>query len=134
LTQRKTGQAVEIPVHPDLAAVLDLTPKDNLVLMVTERGGPFSESHFTNWFQAMCRDAGLPGRSVHGLRKAACRRLAEAGCTEHEIAAISGHRTLEEVARYTRAADRGRMARSGMAKMAVENENGTGGVKPASAV
>ncbi len=118
IKQRKTGQAVEIPVHADLAAVLDMTPIDNMIFLTTERGGPFSELHFTNWFLAMCREAGLPGCSVHGLRKAACRRLAEAGCTEHEIMAISGHRTLEEVARYTRAADRARMARSGMAKIA----------------
>jgi phage terminase large subunit GpA-like protein len=37
---------------------------------------------------------GLPaGRSAHGLRKAACRRLAEAGCSDSVIAAISGHKT-----------------------------------------
>jgi hypothetical protein len=48
------------------------------------------------------------------LRKAACRRLAEAGCTRHEIAAISGHRTLKEVERYTRAVDQARLARQAM--------------------
>jgi hypothetical protein len=48
-------------------------------------------------------------------REAACRRLAEAGCTVHQIAAISGHVTLEEVQRYTKAADQARLARSAMA-------------------
>jgi integrase len=38
---------------------------------------------------------------MHGLRKAAARPLAEAGCTTHEIAAITGHKTLSEVERYT---------------------------------
>jgi integrase len=42
------------------------------------------------------------------LRKAAARRLAEAGCSTHEIAAITGHASLKEVARYTEAADRKR--------------------------
>ena len=37
---------------------------------------------------------------THGLRKAAARRLAEAGCTEKQIAAITGHTTLKEIARY----------------------------------
>ncbi|WP_442859439.1 tyrosine-type recombinase/integrase [Bosea sp. Tri-49] len=46
--------------------------------------------------------AGLPERCVtHGIRKAAARRLAEAGCTAHEIASITGHKSLNEVQRYT---------------------------------
>jgi len=51
------------------------------------------------------------------LRKAACRRLAEAGCSEKQIAAISGHASLDEVARYTKAADKARLARDAMAQM-----------------
>jgi integrase len=51
-----------------------------------------------------------PLYGAHGLRKAAARRLAEAGCTEHEIAAITGHASLREVQRYTRAADQTRLA------------------------
>jgi integrase len=59
----------------------------------------------------MIREAGLPaGLSAHGLRKAWCRRAAEVGCTPHQIAAISGHATLKEVARYTKDADQRRMA------------------------
>jgi hypothetical protein len=50
------------------------------------------------------------------LRKAACRRLAEAGCSANEIASISGHTTLKEVARYTKAVDQARMARNAMAR------------------
>jgi len=51
------------------------------------------------------------------LRKAACRRLAEAGCSANEIAAISGHASLREVERYTRAADQARMARNAVARI-----------------
>jgi hypothetical protein len=46
------------------------------------------------------------------LRKASCRRLAEARCSANEIASISGHASLREVERYTRAADQERMARN----------------------
>jgi hypothetical protein len=42
--------------------------------------------------------------------------MAEAGCTPHEIAAITGHRTLKEVERYTKAADQVRLARQAAAK------------------
>jgi len=70
--------------------------------------------------------AGLEGCSAHGLRKAAARRLAEAGCSAHEIAAITGHATLREVARYTEAADRRKLAASAMAKIKIR----TSSVKP----
>jgi hypothetical protein len=54
---------------------------------------------------------------------AAYRRLAEAGCSANEIAAISGHVTLSEVQRYTKAADQARMARNAMVRQAkVEKE------------
>jgi integrase len=61
------------------------------------------------------KEAGLPAKCVaHGLRKAALRRLAEDGCTEKQIAAWSGHKTLSEIQRYTAAADQRRLARDAM--------------------
>lgn len=111
MRQHKTGMSMVIPVHPDLQAVIDATPSDHLTFLTTSFGKPFSAAGFTNWFRERCREAGLPkGLSAHGLRKAACRRLAEAGCSANEIAAISGHASLREVQRYTLAADRKRMA------------------------
>jgi len=66
-----------------------------------------------------------PHCAARGLRKAACRRLAEAGCSANVIASISGHTTLTEVARYTKAADQERMARDGTAaKSRTETGNG----------
>jgi integrase len=73
-------------------------------------------STFTHWFRRECDRAGLPHCSAHGLRKAAARRLAEAGCTAHEIGAITGHVSLAELVRYTKAADQRRLAEAAMAK------------------
>jgi len=56
----------------------------------------------------------LPHCSAHGLRKAAARRLAEAGCSNQQIKAITGHKTDKEVARYTAAADQIRLAEQAM--------------------
>lgn len=113
LRQQKTGATLTIPVHPELVAVLEATPSDHLTFLTTASGKPFSAAGFTNWFREMCNEAGLPrGTSAHGLRKAACRRLAEAGCSANVIASISGHASLREVQRYTAAADQVRMARS----------------------
>ena len=113
--QQKTGTTLSIPIHPDLKAILDATPSEHLTFLTTKDGKPFSPAGFTNWFRECCIEAGLPkGSSAHGLRKAACRRLAEAGCSEKVIASISGHTSLREVERYTKAADQKRMAEAGM--------------------
>ena len=42
--------------------------------------------------------------------------LAEAGASEHEIASVTGHQSLEEIERYTRAAERKRLADRAMKK------------------
>jgi integrase len=115
LRQEKTGTNLEIPVLPELQAVLDANPGNHLTFLCTEQGQPFTPAGFGSWFRRRCVEAGLPkGTSAHGLRKAACRRLAEAGCTAHQIAAISGHLSLSEVQRYTKSADQARLAREAM--------------------
>lgn len=106
LRQQKTNEPLDIPIHRALAASLRAHKSDQLVLVTSQLGKPFTAAGFGNWIADLARKAGLPiGCSAHGLRKAAARRLAEAGCTAHQIAAITGHRSLKEVERYTRAAD-----------------------------
>jgi len=115
--QEKTGVTLAIPVHPHLRTVLNATPSAQLTFLVTATGKPYGGNHFSESFREWCDAAGLPKHcSAHGLRKAACRRLAEAGCSANEIAAISGHASLNEVARYTRAADQARLARNAMTR------------------
>ena len=67
-----------------------------------------------------------PECSFHGLRKAALTRLADAGKTVHQIAAVSGHKTLKEIERYTKAADQRRLAREAL----LGEQTGANGVKP----
>ena len=114
--QVKTGREVWVPVHEALAPIL-ATAATNLTFLLTDQGKPYTAAGFGNWFRDQCQAAALHGCSAHGLRKAAARRLAEAGCSTHEIAAITGHASLKEVARYTEAVDRRRLAQSAMAKV-----------------
>jgi integrase len=123
VTQSKTGVSLAIPIHENLAAIIAATPSHDLTFL------PFTSSAFGHWFREQCRAAGLPRNcAAHGLRKAACRRLAEAGCSANVIASISGHRTLKEVERYTKAADQARMARAGIAAISTNQEQTS--VKP----
>ena len=108
---------MDIPVHPDLQTVIDATPSGHLTFLVSNRRRPFTPQGFSHTFRDWCNQAGLPHCTPHGLRKATAARLAERGATAHEIMAITGHRTLEEVERYTRAARQAGLANSAMAKL-----------------
>jgi integrase len=115
--QVKTGKHMEIPIHVDLMSALESCAHDNLTFVMTQFGKPFTSKGFANWFAEGIDAAALPERCVtHGLRKAAARRLAEVGCTSHEIASITGQ-SLQEVERYTRAADQVRLAEAAIHKL-----------------
>ena len=118
--QGKTGgEPLQIPITADLQAAFDATPCASLTFLLNDDGRAFTAKALSNWFAKTARDAGLlPRRSLHGLRKAKCRRLPEAGCSENEIAAVSGHASLNEVARYTKSANRAKLAKAAMAKVA----------------
>jgi integrase len=115
-TIKTNGILVSIPVHPDLAAVLADLPNDRPYL-ATAYGKGRSPDGLGNLMREWCDKAGLSECSGHGLRKACARRLAEAGATAHEIMAVTGHKTLAEVERYTAAALREGMADSAFAKL-----------------
>ena len=121
VVQAKGGKRIRIPIHPKLKAEL---PTSGLTFLQTQYGRAFTPAGFTQWFVERAALAGVPGRTPHGLRKAAGRRLAEAGCTTKEIAAILGHSTLTEAETYTRDADQSLLADKGMSKL-VETEKGT---------
>jgi integrase len=123
IRQQKTGSLVEIPVHDELAAVIEASAPRHLAFLVTAQGEPFTANGFGNWFRQAVRASGVPkGCAAHGLRKAARRRLAEAGCTPHEIMSISGHRNLRAVTGYTEAANRAGLARSAIARFRTSRE------------
>lgn len=125
--QSKTGTPLALPVLPELQMIIDATPTGHLTLLVTKSGKSYGANDFSEQFRKWCDDAGLPPAcTFHGLRKTALTRLANASKTVHQIAAVSGHKTLKEVERYTRAADQRRLAREAL----LGEQIGTDGVEP----
>ena len=108
--------SLSLPVRPELKAIIDATPSENLTFLVTAFGKPFTANGFGNWFRERCNEAKLPHCSAHGLRKAAAARLAELGAGESEIMAVTGHTTSKEVVRYTRGARQKVLAAKAMAR------------------
>jgi enterobacteria phage integrase len=118
IVQQKTGRKLTIPLHRELLGVLAVSNRDHPTIINTEYGRPFTVNGFSLWLRDAITAAGLPvDCQPHGLRKAAGRRLAEAGCTAHEIMAVLGHKTLSEAERYTRQADQARLAIEAMKKL-----------------
>src|SRR5262249_24751986 len=111
-------------VHSELLEVLAVANRDHLTIVSTEHGKPFTVDGFSQWMRNAITCAGLPLEcQPHGLRKAAGRRLAEAGCTPHEIMAVLGHKTLSEAERYTRDASQVQLAATALAKLSGRRAN-----------
>jgi integrase len=118
----KSGYSIEVtlPILPVLAKTLEAGPSGDLTFIAGENGRPLTKESFGNLFRRACREAGLRGRSAHGLRKAAATRAANAGATVAELEAIFGWSGGTMASLYTRAADRRRLAQRAMHELANE--------------
>lgn len=118
--QRKTGDEVAIPLRRDVPPIAD--PDDlaqlhqammamprHMTYLTTSTGKSRSEKSASQWFAKAAREAGIEGKSGHGLRTTRAVKLSEAGATAHQIGAWTGHRSLAEIAHYTQRADRRRI-------------------------
>jgi len=124
VVQQKTGRKLAIPLHQDLLAIIAATDRKHLTIINTKYGKPYTVAGFSQWMRDAITAAGLPLEcQLHGLRKTAGRRLAEAGCTPHEIMAVLGHKTLAEAERYTRDADQPRLASAAITKLEGRKRN-----------
>ena len=134
-TSKTTNKLLSIRVLPELQAALDaMPPTDALTFLLTEYGRPFkSPAAFGNRFADWCKQAGLEpvlcddgkvrSYRCHGLRKAACVRMAHHGCTAIEIMSVSGHKTLAEAEKYIKAVEQERMADAAMDKVAAGSKH-----------
>jgi enterobacteria phage integrase len=118
LSQQKTGTKLVIPIHPALGRSLKAFAVNGDHILSDAYGKPIQRRTLTRIIRLAVKQAGLPARCVaHGLRKTALRRLAENGASEKEISAVSGHKSIAEVQRYTKSADQAGLARSAMRRM-----------------
>lgn len=118
--QEKTGEPLWIPCHSALKAELDCWKEDASAetILTNARGQPWKASSFaTVFWREIGKHQDLDGCVFHGLRKSAAARLAEAGCTTHEIASVTGHRTLQMLAHYSREAEQKLRAKSAIGKL-----------------
>jgi integrase len=113
VVQEKTGTEVFVPLHPALVRSIKAGPSKGVYLIGDKNGRPITRRSLTVLISTAVEGAGLSSECVaHGLRKAALRRLAEHGATAKQIQAVSGHKSLAEIERYTQRADQQRLAKA----------------------
>lgn len=120
VSQEKTGAFVWIPAHRVLKKEMDAwrAEGERETVLVNSLGRSWPISSFSSTIcLTIQKHPALAGMVFHGLRKAAAARLAEAGCSTHEIAAITGHESLAMIELYTKRADQKVRAASAMRKL-----------------
>ena len=138
-TKRSTGKLLSIKIMPTLQAAIDAIPNKTcadgvLTFIVNDNGKPFASAAaigncFARWCRAadlkpvLCDDGKVRNFRAHGLRKAALRMLAHAGCTGVEMMAVSGHSSLDQLQEYLEEVEQERAADAAMSKLA--NSAGT---------
>ena len=125
LRTAKTGQVVTLPILQPLADSIAATKTGDLAFIATAAGRPMVKEGFGNWFRDVCNAAGVTG-SAHGLRKLGATRAADNGATEAELEAIFGWRGGGMASLYTREANRKKLAKGAMSKMAAAERTGDG--------
>jgi integrase len=131
VVQQKTGTELWIAEHRELTAELARGEQGHIALLTKPSGEAYSPEELGGAFGGWIEDAGLPDECVlHGLRKVAARDLAEAGCSAHEIMSVTGHQSLREVERYTRAANQRRLSEAAILKLERNEKRTASGKRP----
>lgn len=96
LHDTKNGETRRVPLSMRAVKALD-----NLPSRLDGRVFGFGERWFSLAFQEACQRASIEGLRLHDLRHEATSRFFERGLNIMEIAAITGHKTLNVLQRYT---------------------------------
>ena len=96
LPKTKNGEARTVPLSSRAVVTLEALPRnlDGRVFGVTYEGIHQS-------YVRACRRASITGLTFHDLRHEATSRLFEKGLNPMQVAAITGHKTLQMLKRYT---------------------------------
>ncbi len=125
VVQQKTGVKLWLPCPQALTSELIRWKAEAtaMTILTTAKGLPWASpvSFATMFSREVRRHVELTGCVFHGLRKEAASRLAEAGCTVHEIMAVTGHSSLQMIQHYSRQAGQRGMASAAILKLDVRN-------------
>ncbi len=96
IPETKTGTPRRVPLSTAALAVLDGLPR-----RLDGRVWGMRPDSISQAFERVCKASGIEGLTFHDLRHEATSRLFEKGLNPMQVAAITGHKTLQMLKRYT---------------------------------
>ena len=96
IPETKNGTPRRVPLSTAALAVLDALPR-----RIDGRVWGMRPDSISQAFERVCGAAGIEGLTFHDLRHEATSRLFEKGLNPMQVAAITGHKTLQMLKRYT---------------------------------
>lgn len=121
VSQIKTRTKLMIPCHSRLKAALDAVARAHGSILTTQYRRPYSAAGLSTLVQRATAGLGAKQYTAHGLRCNAAIALAEAGCTVHEIMAITGHKTYRLAMHYSQRAGQKKLARQAIERLELAN-------------
>lgn len=111
VVQEKTGARLWIACPPKLLAYLDSLPKSGRFILAKNLARPIGKRQVQEAVMRVRREIGATAFVIHGWRYTAAVELAELGCSDSEIAAVTGHKTLGMVQKYRAQANQKRLSK-----------------------
>ncbi|HEY9217666.1 MAG TPA: tyrosine-type recombinase/integrase [Phenylobacterium sp.] len=88
----KTGVRLFVPMYDELREALAGIPRRSIQVLTAPAGRPWTADNFRHEFRRACSAADVgAGLHFHDLRGSALKAFADAGASELELRAISGH-------------------------------------------
>lgn len=114
-----------VPAATPLLAYLSRCTFRGLLFVSDDRGTPINADTLRKSMRAQLDSLGLKNLHYHGLRHSTATALAQAGCSAHEIMAITGHQTDQMVRVYTKKVEQKKLATSAVHKLERSSEGET---------
>lgn len=96
LPETKNEESRDVPLSSKAAGVLNALPRN-----ISGRVFEMRPDSITQAFNRACKRAGIEDLRFHDLRHEATSRFFEKGFNPMQVAAITGHKTLQMLQRYT---------------------------------
>ena len=108
----KTNQLVIFPIPAGLQPILSFWQDHNGLLFPNREGEIMDAKQWWSWFNYRCKKAGVVGKSSHSCRYTFITNLVNRRVNDLAIQAMTGHKTLAMITRYSAQRDRELLAAS----------------------
>jgi integrase/recombinase XerD len=101
-TETKTGIDRTVPISPKLAKVLEAAqlPSEGFLFPGIGKKGHVVRTSAADELKRVANDLGLVGVSTHSFRRSLATNLSDAGVPLKTIGSVTGHKSIDSLARY----------------------------------